>query len=360
LRDGVQFAGGVADELIIENGVVWALNGANQWYMSSGSNGASWTAEAGPPDPTVAWTNGVDGIWQTASDWTLGIVPGVENSVFITAPGIYTVTDSQTTTVNGITTAVGATLDITGGTFTANAGTGSDVNAGIIKVENGAVLNIVAGTLMNSGTLQADSGGTVNLVNTTIMGGTFANSGTVDSTGNSAINGTALSNSGIVEATSGALMLAPGSATNTGTVEANGGNVIVTGALGGSAQISGNSSLELGGGSSSNVSFSAGSNGRLTFDNSQSFTGTIAGLAPGNSIDLADIAFGASTTLGYSANSDSNGGILQVNDGAHTARITLLGQYVASAFATTSDGHGGTMITDMALVTQSPLAKAHT
>jgi hypothetical protein len=40
-------------------------------------------------------------------------------------------------------------------------------------------------------------------------------------------------------------------------------------------------------------------------------------------------------------------GVLSVTDGTHTAQIRLLGQYAASQFAMASDGHSGTMISDM-------------
>jgi len=36
---------------------------------------------------------------------------------------------------------------------------------------------------------------------------------------------------------------------------------------------------------------------------------------------------------------------VNVTDGVHTASIHLLGYYVASEFAISSDGHGGTLIT---------------
>jgi hypothetical protein len=36
--------------------------------------------------------------------------------------------------------------------------------------------------------------------------------------------------------------------------------------------------------------------------------------------------------------------VLVANDGSHQANITLLGQYMASAFQTTSDGLGGTFV----------------
>jgi hypothetical protein len=49
-------------------------------------------------------------------------------------------------------------------------------------------------------------------------------------------------------------------------------------------------------------------------------------------------------TLGYSPNSNATGGTLSVTDGAHSAKIALLGNYIASSFALASDNHGGTMV----------------
>ena len=64
-------------------------------------------------------------------------------------------------------------------------------------------------------------------------------------------------------------------------------------------------------------------------------------------IDLADIAFGTVTSkrgpLSYNGN--LLGGTLTVTDGVHTANIALIGQYTASEFALSNDGHGGTLIT---------------
>ena len=37
---------------------------------------------------------------------------------------------------------------------------------------------------------------------------------------------------------------------------------------------------------------------------------------------------------------------LNVSDGIHSAHIPLLGNYMASSFATASDGHGGTLVTE--------------
>ena len=38
--------------------------------------------------------------------------------------------------------------------------------------------------------------------------------------------------------------------------------------------------------------------------------------------------------------------MLTISDGSSVAKISLLGQYTAGDFALSSDGHGGTFITD--------------
>jgi hypothetical protein len=43
----------------------------------------------------------------------------------------------------------------------------------------------------------------------------------------------------------------------------------------------------------------------------------------------------------------------------NVANIALLGQYVAGSFALSSDGHGGTLVTDPAVVAQTQLASPH-
>ena len=113
-------------------------------------------------------------------------------------------------------------------------------------------------------------------------------------------------------------------------------------------------------GTSESILF-AGNTGVLTLDQSQSFTSQISGFGGADQIDLADIAFDANTTtLGYSGNGGNTGGTLSVSDGTHTADLALLGSYMASSFATSSDGHGGTLITDTAQPSsQPPLTPPH-
>ena len=77
------------------------------------------------------------------------------------------------------------------------------------------------------------------------------------------------------------------------------------------------------------------------------FSGTVAGLAMGDFLDLRDISFISGTTSATFTEAGSNtSGTLTVSDGTHIANLTLLGQYVTAQFHLTSDGHGGTVVTD--------------
>jgi hypothetical protein len=42
----------------------------------------------------------------------------------------------------------------------------------------------------------------------------------------------------------------------------------------------------------------------------------------------------------------ARGGTLTVNEGSHRASVTLLGNYLASTFVASDDGHGGTSVVD--------------
>jgi hypothetical protein len=106
-----------------------------------------------------------------------------------------------------------------------------------------------------------------------------------------------------------------------------------------------------------NIAF-GGSNGTLKLDASTQFTGEITGFAGADTIDLSDISFGANMMIGYTPNANSTGGTLSVSDGMLSARVPLLGQYLATSFAAASDGHGGTMITDP-VVAQQFIAPPH-
>jgi large repetitive protein len=119
-----------------------------------------------------------------------------------------------------------------------------------------------------------------------------------------------------------------------------------SGPSGGSYSISGSDALEMVGASKASVTFASGGAETLKLDDAAAFTGQISGFGGNDRIDLADIAFGANTTLGYSANSQNTGGTLTASDGTHIASIALLGQYMPSQFVKSSDGYGGTLVSD--------------
>ena len=85
--------------------------------------------------------------------------------------------------------------------------------------------------------------------------------------------------------------------------------------------------------------------GTLRLDDSLDFSGVVSGFAQNDHLDLSDIKFGAGVTHDYLPNAQGTGGTLTVSDGAHTANISLLGQYTAENFHVSDDHHAGTQIT---------------
>ena len=113
-------------------------------------------------------------------------------------------------------------------------------------------------------------------------------------------------------------------------------------------------SLEMGGRFSENITLDPGAHATLKIDHAADVRGTVAGFGSNDVLDLADLAFGGNTTLGYAANSNDTGGTLTASDGTHTANIALLGQYTAASFVMSADGFGGTLIHDVAPATLTP------
>ena len=74
-----------------------------------------------------------------------------------------------------------------------------------------------------------------------------------------------------------------------------------------------------------------------------------------DAIDFANINFASVHTPTFSGTSTN--GTLTVTDGTVTASIALLGNYMASTFTTSSDGHGGTLVVDPPATQVSQLAQ---
>jgi hypothetical protein len=92
------------------------------------------------------------------------------------------------------------------------------------------------------------------------------------------------------------------------------------------------------------VEFNAGGD-KLVLTDATQFSGKLQAFGLGDKLDLREFD-PATTTLGFVENGAMTSGVLTVTDGALVAKITLLGQYSAASFHTSSDGVGGTYITD--------------
>jgi hypothetical protein len=120
--------------------------------------------------------------------------------------------------------------------------------------------------------------------------------------------------------------------------------------------ISAGQTLELASAYSGQLSFAADT-GTLKLDNSSSFAGTVAGMSGQDTIDFADIDPTKVQQPTYSGT--ASGGNLTVTDGTHSANIALLGNYLASTFVASSDGHGGTNVVDPPATGQVALLAQH-
>ena len=115
----------------------------------------------------LGWTNGtLDGSWQTAGNWNLGVVPPDNSDVTITDQ-TDTVTYSGTTVLNDLDL-VDETLRITSGTLTVEGEFTEGASATLIL--DGGTLNVSPSTLTANGTITFSGG--------TIAGGTIQTSGT--------------------------------------------------------------------------------------------------------------------------------------------------------------------------------------
>ena len=280
-------------------------------------------------------------------------------------------------TVNGGTLDIFGTLDSTGTSFINGA---TIVNVSNIVVVSGT-LTIDPTPVTNTGTIEVsgdstlvlsddivtNGGGhiqvdavpshtaTLDLEGSTINGGSIIVSGVLDSTGDSFINGATITNTGTIDVTGGTLIIdATSTFINSGTLETNGGNLIIDTTLSGNLEIKGGAELELGANSpysAAAVTFDPDATGTLKLDHSQSFGGTVAGLDD-NTIDLADISsvrdgLTVLPTVTYSGDS-THGTLTIISNVDHTeAQIQLTGDYTGVTWSATSDGHGGTSVTEV-------------
>jgi hypothetical protein len=231
--------------------------------------------------------------------------------------------------------AAGATLTGGGQVFLGN----DNAAAEIIGAVASATLTNVGEVIAGAGDV---GGGRLTLVNEVagVIAGENAVALIVDTGTNTIVNAGRIENAG----KGGTIVQS--AVNNTGALIAEGGTLTVNGAVSGTGEaLIYSGTLDFASSFSQKVAFKATS-GVLELAQSQAFAGTILGFSKtgGTSLDLRDIAFGAGTQASYSGTAAS--GVLTVTDGSHTARLTLIGDYRASTFTASSDGHGRTSIVD--------------
>ncbi|HXV01123.1 MAG TPA: hypothetical protein VG166_11555, partial [Caulobacteraceae bacterium] len=208
----------------------------------------------------------------------------------------------------------------------------------------GATLTNVNDTLSGAGFIGTSAMSLVNEAGGVILGnqttalvintGTHAiiNAGTIENSGKGgALVRSAVVNNGILEAAGTGTLTLAGAVSGTGVGRITGGTLWARSTF-----------VE-------NVTFT-GTTGVLELANSTAYTGRVKGLSTSgtNSLDLTDIAFTSGVTKATFSGT-SSAGTLTVTDGAHTAHIKLVGDYLGSTFTVSGDGHGGTTVVDPAL-----------
>ncbi len=235
----------------------------------------------------------------------------------------------------------------------ANSGTGglSLIDATIEELGAGALLlaartvllasgaDSVVGSLTNHGAIIEAAGATLTVQ------GPLSNPGTISATGAAVLAaGGTLANAGLVAAKTGGALSVTCAVANSGRLEVVGGTLTFT------APVSGAGLAVIAGGV---IDFTASfdqrvqflrPSGELELARSQDYSGAVFGFSStgGTSLDLRDIGFVGAGEASFSGTASK--GVLSVSDGAHTAKIILVGDYLGTTFTASSDGGGGTSI----------------
>ena len=225
---------------------------------------------------------------------------------------------SSLTVAGALTTNTGGTLELSGGTVTAE----------LVTVATGA-------TLSSGGTLALVAGaGTIPANDVEVTGGTLdLAGGTIQGTSLTVGAGVTLLGAGTIGA----------AITNSGTVEAQGGRLSLTAEISGAGavEIAQDAVLELGAEATAGVAF-AGADGTLELDQPASYAGTISGFAPGDLIDLKGAAATAASAA-YSAASNTSTLTVALNGGG-TLDYTLAGNYAGDDFTAAQEAGGDSYI----------------
>jgi hypothetical protein len=248
------------------------------------------------------WISSSSGNWITVADWSSG-VPNSNSDAVISNTGGYTVTLSSADTAHSLSlNDTGAIVsDNTGGSLKLAGGSGT------LAITNGAFQ--LAGGSLQAGIISISSGGTFLIAKGTYTGSnalseTITDNGSLIDSTTATITGN-ISGTGTILAQNKANLTIAGTLTGSEIFTiANTAHVLISNAVSGTGSfiIANNGVLELGGSDNENVTFASGASGALKLDHSltASFTGTIFGLTPKDSIDLADLPWVSGKVIGVS------------------------------------------------------------
>jgi hypothetical protein len=323
--------------------ITGVVSDAKKWVQSAGSitvNSGDKMTFTGTGDSfsgtltglgTISFAGGTDAL----SNLHMSAASMVVNGASVSVAGAIVLSKTLTVTATNFTVAAaGATLT-GGGTLTL-----SNHSTNVIKgASSGATLTNTNDKITGAGNL---GNGTMTLVNQAggVINGNVSNTLTINT------GAATITNAGVIESTSTGGVRILSAVANSGKLTVNAGVLELDGA------ISGAGSVHIGGGLADVVTSTftqavafTGSTGTLELANSQGYTGKITGFskAGGTFLDLTDIAF-ASATASYSGATAS--GVLTVTDGAHTAKISLVGDYTGSSWVLAADSGTGVLIKD--------------
>jgi probable HAF family extracellular repeat protein len=240
------------------------------------------------------------------------------------------------------------TIETTGLAGLVIQGTVASNNGGTIAVYGPGALVIDNSTINSGGVEGLAPGAQIDLENATIDGSTvkIVGGSEIETTiGNSVVSGAVFNNAGTVAANAGTTLSVNGSIANTGTIAADGGGITISGNVTGSGQadIFSNSQMLFEGSATNSVTFenNAGDTGVLALAPTAALKGAVAGLyndgTNSDTLDLQGINFASGVTWSFKENANGQQGILTVKDEiGDTAKITLLGQYLAAGASATS------------------------
>jgi hypothetical protein len=260
-------------------------------------------------------------------------------------------TSGATVTVSGSGNSVNdyasgsSTVDIYNGDYNTNAiyGTGTAVYAyggtntsiGLDGTSETAHVSAGSSTVYDSGTSNTST-----ITGNSDYGNLYGDDDTATNSGND--GGIQLSGNadvGTISGTGNTATIATGGTNETVTVNGT-GNVGFDGTDGtNSITLGGSSNLAwLYGASSDTITFDDGGTGMLELDDSQDFSGTVAGMGDGDGIDMSDVAYGGAHISSISGTGAlGTDTTLTVTNGTTTAQIALLNQYANQFGLSSSD-----------------------